>query len=74
MISTLKMDYLPYGKNITTDLDMLIVRTPTSVSGIKENDPNYAFDITSLIPNRTQLHDVSHYYFPNPQKFWTAFH
>ena len=68
-----KNDYLPYGKNITTNLDMLIVRTPRSVSGIKENDPNYAFDITSLIPNRTELHDVSHYYFPNPQKFWTPF-
>jgi hypothetical protein len=67
-----KNDYLPYGKNITRNLDMLTVRTPRSVSELN-NDPSYAYDITSLIPIQTELHDLSHYYSPNPQKFWMTF-
>ena len=65
-----KNRYLPYGKNITTDLDMLTVRIPKSVLNF---DPRYTFDISSLIPvNGTESHDVSRYS-PNPQKFWMTF-
>jgi len=66
-----KNRYLPYGKNLTSDFDMLTVRIPKSASAF---DPSYAYDIASLIPiNGTELHGISHYFPPNPQKFWMTF-
>src|SRR6266540_3600614 len=67
----LKYGFPPFGKNITTDLDMLTVKTPKSVSEFPRNDPSHLSNITSLVPvNGTELHDISYNYFPNPQKFW----
>jgi hypothetical protein len=64
----------PLGQNITTDLDMLTVKTPKSVPEFRANDIKHLSNITSLIPvNGTELHDVSYNYFPIPQKFWLPF-
>jgi hypothetical protein len=64
----------PVGKNITTDLDMLTVKTPRSVTEFEENDPKWLNNITSLVPlNGTELHDISYNYFPVAQKFWKPF-
>ena len=72
-----KNDYLPYGKNITTDLDMLTVKIPRSVSEFKENNIRYLSNITSLIPiNGTELHsfyETELNSFSRPQKFWMPF-
>jgi N,N-dimethylformamidase beta subunit-like protein len=70
----LKHGFPPIGKNITTDLDMLTVKTPKSISEFSGNDPKHLSTITSLIPiNGTELHDASQNYFPNPQRFWIPF-
>ena len=64
----------PIGKNITTDLDRLTVKTPKSVTEFEENDPKWLTNITSLVPvNGTELHDISYNYFPVAQKFWKPF-
>jgi hypothetical protein len=64
----------PFGHIITTDLNMLTVKTPKSVPEFAENDPRYLSNITSLVPvNGTELHDISYNYFPVPQKFWVPF-
>lgn len=64
----------PVGKNITTDLDMLTVKTPRSVSEFQENDPKWLNNITALVPvNGSELHDISYNYFPVAQKFWKPF-
>jgi len=66
-----KYEYLPYGKNITTDLDMLTVKTPKSVSEFRENDVRHLSNITSLIPiNGTELHEIISSDYPNKQMFW----
>ena len=64
----------PIGKNITTDLDMLTVKTPNSVAEFEENNPKLLTNITSLVPiNGTELHDISYNYFPVAQNFWKPF-
>jgi len=70
-----KYGFPPIGKNITTDLDMLTVKTPRSVAEfLDENNLRSLTNVTALIPlNGTELHDVSYDFFPNPQKFWTPF-
>jgi len=69
-----KYTTLPFGRNISTDVDMLTVKTPRSVSEFGGNDFRYLSNITSLIPiNGTELHDSSYNYFPNPQRFWLPF-
>ena len=69
-----KYGFPPFGKNITTDLDMLTVKTPRSVSEFSANDIRHMSNITALVPtNGTELSDVSHGYFPVPQKFWMPF-
>jgi hypothetical protein len=70
-----KHGFAPAGKNITTDLDMLTVKTPRSVpEDVEENDLRLLSNISSLIPiNCTELSNVSHNYFPVPQKFWLPF-
>jgi glucose/arabinose dehydrogenase len=70
-----KYGFIPFGKNITTDLDMLTVKTPRSVSEfVDENDLRHLSNITSLVPiNGTELRDVSYDDFPHPQKFWLPF-
>ena len=70
----LKHELPSLGQNITTDLDMLTVKTPNSVPEFRANDIRHLSNITSLIPlSGTELHDVSYSYFPNPQKFWLPF-
>ena len=69
-----KDDYPPYGENITTDLDMLTVKTPNSVSEFRRNDIRHLSEITSLIPiNGTELHNLISSNFPYQQKFWRPF-
>ncbi len=69
-----KYGFPPFGKNITTDLDMLTVKTPRSVSEFPGNDIRHLSGISSLVPiNGTELHDASQSFFPNPQKFWMPF-
>jgi len=69
-----KNRFPPVGENITTDLDMLTVKTPRSVPEFRANDIRHLSYITSLIPiNGTELSSVSHNYFPVPQKFWLPF-
>ena len=69
-----KYGFPPFGKNITTDLDMLTVKTPKSVSEFRANNIKHLSNITSLVPiNGTELSDVSQDYFPVPQKFWLPF-
>ena len=69
-----KYGFPTVGKNITTDLDMLTVKTPKSVSEFEGNNIRYLTNITSLIPtNGTELSDVSQNQFPLAQKFWLPF-
>jgi len=69
-----KYEYLPYGKNVTTDLDMLTVKIPKSVSEFRANDIRHLSKIGSLIPiNGTELHDIISSKFPYKQKFWRPF-
>jgi glucose/arabinose dehydrogenase len=69
-----KYGFPPFGKNVTTDLDMLTVKLPKSVSEFPQNDIRNLTNITSLVPlNGTELSDVSQYDFPHPQKFWLPF-
>jgi len=69
-----KYGFPPFGKKITTDLDMLTVKTPKSVPEFRANNIKHLSNITSLIPvNGTELHDISYNYFPVPQKFWLPF-
>jgi len=62
-------------ENITTDLDMLTVKTPTSVTQqYKGTDLMILDNLTALIPlNGTELDDISFGGFPDPQRFWTPF-
>jgi len=69
-----KYGFPTIGKNITTDLDMLTVRTPKSVPEFPANNIRYLSYITSLVPvNGTELYDVSQNSFPVSQKFWIPF-
>jgi len=70
-----KYGFPPFGKNITTDLDMLTVKLPRSVAElVDQNDLRNMSNITALIPvNGSELRDVSHDDFPHPQKFWLPF-
>jgi len=69
-----KYGFPSIGRNITTDLDMLTVKTPGSVAEFPKNDIKHLSNITSLIPvNGTELHDISQGIFPYQQKFWLPF-
>jgi hypothetical protein len=61
--------------NITTDLDMLTVKTPRSIAELYNRSNMMILDnLTALIPiNGTELDDVSWYGFPDPQPFWMPF-
>jgi len=65
-----KYGFPPSGKNITTDLDMLTVKTPRSVSEfVNESALGHMSNTTALIPvNGTELNN-----FLIPQKFWMPF-
>lgn len=70
-----KYGFPPLGVNITTDLDMLTVRTPPSIPEL-QNDYNLSrlSNLTALIPlNGTGLNDISFRGYPDPQRFWMPF-
>jgi len=70
-----KYGFPPFGKNITTDLDMLTVKLPKSVPElVNRNGLRNMTNITALVPiNGSELRDVSYDDFPHPQKFWLPF-
>jgi hypothetical protein len=74
-----KYGFPDFNKNITTDLDMLNVKTPLSVSqyindNINETELSHFNNITVLAPiYGTELDDISFDGFPDPQPFWIPF-
>ena len=70
-----KYKFPPFGKKITTDLDMFTVKTPVSVPERQnETGLRHLSNLTALIPlNGTELRDVSFDGSPDPQKFWIPF-
>jgi hypothetical protein len=70
-----KYGFPPSGVNITTDLDMLTVNTPPSISELyNDYDIQNLSNITALIPlNGTGLDDISFEGYPDPQDFWISF-
>ena len=70
-----KYKFPPFGKKITTDLDMFTVKTPVSIPERQnETGLRHLSNLTALIPlNGTELRDVSFDGSPDPQKFWMPF-
>ncbi|HXS59423.1 MAG TPA: N,N-dimethylformamidase beta subunit family domain-containing protein [Candidatus Sulfopaludibacter sp.] len=74
-----KYGFPDFDKNITTDLDMLNVKTPLSVPQyindyINETELSHLNNITALAPiNGTELDDISFGGYPDPQPFWIPF-
>ncbi len=70
-----KYKFPPFGQNITTDLDMLTVKTPLSIPETKDESVfRNLNNITALAPlNGTELNDISFEGFPDPQRFWAPF-
>ena len=61
-----------WGTNITTDLDMLTLKTPNSDrEEYNEPDLMHLTNLTAIIPlNGTNHDDISWSGFPDHQKFW----
>ena len=70
-----KHGYPPEGTNITTDLDMLTVKTPNSVTEqYNKTDLMHLTNLTATIPlNGSNLDDISFHGFPDHQEFWMPF-
>jgi hypothetical protein len=70
-----KYGFPPSDENITTDLDMLTVKTPNSIQEQQEESyQRYLTNLTALLPlNGTNLDDISFGGFPDPQQFWLPF-